>query len=216
MHLFNVMNKGGHLLRWTTFIPPSLLFFPPQWTFCLSTLSWAFSVVRGVSWQISSEDRSGGRSHTFTVQSWLPVATKEAFILWTNSRVINAHRNSDALQSIQSSPGPNINQMKAKIRRQGIWRATWSSWWILQHWCGWCPGPHSTPDRCRCPSATHAPTCPEDEHKYVHVKTLDYFDFWGGGGFRGARPKIVYLCTACKEKAFFENIQGEDSICERQ
>lgn len=52
--------------------------------FLSCTLSWAFSVVRGFSWWISSPENSAGRSHTFTVQSWLPVATKDAFILDTN------------------------------------------------------------------------------------------------------------------------------------
>lgn len=51
---------------------------------CLQcTLSWAFSVVRGLSWWMSSPAvvRSAGRSHTFTVKSWLPDTMNDAFIL---------------------------------------------------------------------------------------------------------------------------------------
>ncbi len=54
---------------------------------CACTLSCDFSVVRGVSWWMSGPvvDKSAGRSHTFTVQSWLPDTMKEAFILDTNT-----------------------------------------------------------------------------------------------------------------------------------
>lgn len=51
------------------------------------TLSCAFSVARAVSWWMPpSAEQSAGRSHTFTVQSWLPVATNDAFILGTSTK----------------------------------------------------------------------------------------------------------------------------------
>lgn len=55
------------------------------WSTFFCTLSWAFSVVRGLSWWNSVPAAgSSGKSHTFRVQSWLPVTTKAAFNLNTD------------------------------------------------------------------------------------------------------------------------------------
>lgn len=59
---------------------------------CVHTFSWAFSVVRAVSWCTPSPVAvtSAGRSHTFTVQSWLPDTMKDAFILNRNTHSNNS------------------------------------------------------------------------------------------------------------------------------
>ena len=64
-----------------------LTFMSLMFSFGSCTLSWAFSVVRGVSgWiSVSAPENVAGKSHTFTVQSWLPVATNDAFILETHT-----------------------------------------------------------------------------------------------------------------------------------
>lgn len=122
----------------------TMMFLLPT-EFWACTLSWAFSVVRGVSWWMFSAAavKSAGRSQTFTVQSRLPETTKEAFIL--NKRTQVEVYFSVDLEDVAL----------------GYWNTscdTWSRRWSPQHWCGWHPGPHSAHGRCPC--ATHRLTCP--------------------------------------------------------
>lgn len=80
-------------MQWTTVsvmhvqITAGLFLFPTEVCIEGCTLSWAFSVVRGISWCIPSPVvvKSTGRSHTFSVQSWLPDTMKDAFILNKNT-----------------------------------------------------------------------------------------------------------------------------------
>lgn len=116
---------------------------------------------------------------------------------------------------------------------------TWSRRCSPQHWCGWSPGPHSA--HAHCPSATHKLTCPTDKW---HIPVLYWpiyrirVDMWSWNWITHVPVLIVslfsgivsalclqrcdcvnmtaHLCTACKKKAFPENIQWEDGICERR
>lgn len=121
----------------------------------------------------------------------------------------------------------------------GMWGVTWSRWWSPRRSCGWSPGPHSAPDHCHCPSATHALTCPKDKdtacrcYCWLTCGVSMWWHLWvcGAAGIHACAKCIsfcslsaasldganmhAHLCTACKEKALFEHVQWEDSICGR-
>lgn len=125
--------------------------------FWVCTLSWAFSVVRGLSWWMlsSAAVKSAGRSQTFTVQSRLPDTTKEAFIL-------NKHTQVEVYFSV------DVEDVASEDCKTSY--GTWSRRWSPQHWCGCSPGPHSAHGRCPC--TTHRLTCPTSKEA-THL--LDLF-----------------------------------------